>query len=133
MPRFFQYFRLSSWFIGYEESDMSEYDWRNASTYAYMMENDAEAFGREYLSRNEHFHREYMEALATGGEVTEAFAEKWGVRFRDHTRASQRSRLLDTRRLSARAPSRSDGEAASAERADPTCAPAGSRLPQRGR
>ncbi len=112
---------------------MSEYDWSKTAPYAYMTDHDAEAFGREYLSRNEHFHREYMEALATGGKVTEAFAEKWGVRFRDDARNWQQTRLLDPRRLSARASSRSYGEAASTERADSALAPVRSRLPRRRR
>lgn len=81
---------------------MSESDWRNAATYAYMRDHNAEAFGREYLSRNEAFHQEYTAAVAAGGEVTEAFAEKWGVRFRERNGSSEGRGLLDPRRLSAR-------------------------------
>lgn len=111
---------------------MSEYDWRNAAAYAYMRDHDAEAFSREYLSRNEAFHREYMAAVDAGGEVTEAFAEKWGIRFRRHEGNPEGTRLLDPRRLPACAASRAD-DATPAPRAHSTLTPDRSRLPGRRR
>ena len=112
---------------------MSEYDWRNAAAYAYMSDHDAEAFGSEYLSRNEAFHKEYMAAVAAGGEVTEAFAEKWGVRFRCDDGNTEGTRLLDPRRLSARAASGAGGTTAPAQRAHSALTPVWSRLPGRRR
>ncbi|MFB9948900.1 transcriptional regulator domain-containing protein [Rhizobium puerariae] len=112
---------------------MSEYDWRNPAAYAYMNEYDAEGFGYEYLRRNEYFYKEYMTA-SEDGEVNDAVASKWGIRFRSQKRPSHGTGAVDPRRLSPRASAASDDEEPTlVEQVNTTFTPVRGRLPRHRR
>lgn len=112
---------------------MSEYDWRNPAAYAYMNDYDAEGFGCEYLRRNEYFYKEYMTA-SEDGEVNDAVASKWGIRFRSPKRSSDGTGAVDRRRFSPRASAGSDDEEpAQVERGYTTFTPVRGRLPRHRR
>lgn len=88
---------------------MSGADWRSADAYEALRSLDAPAFAYEFLSRNPDFLADHARLSRMGrrGALTEAeaqaFAERWGVRFR-RRRRSRRRRIsaLDTPSLAER-------------------------------
>jgi len=71
---------------------MSRADWRAPGTYEDLRSLDAPGFAWEYLRRNPDFqqHRRKLERAARKGVLcqadAEAFAKRWGVRFRHRGR-----------------------------------------------
>ena len=68
---------------------MSRADWRSPDAYEHIRSLDASGFAWEFLRRNPVFRREHrkLEYASRRGTVdsaeTEAFAHRWGVRFRE--------------------------------------------------
>jgi hypothetical protein len=56
-------------------------NWRSDAAYDYVDDLYSPELAWEYLRRNPDYQREYRKALRLSGE--EAFAERWGLRFRD--------------------------------------------------
>lgn len=88
---------------------MSAADWRSAGAYEELRLRDAPAFAFEFLRRNPEFRTDHARLLRKSRgrplnvEDADAFAERWGVRFR--TRApwsSRNSRAVDTQGASER-------------------------------
>jgi hypothetical protein len=77
---------------------MSHADWRNPGAYEELRSLDAPAFAWEYLRRNPDFQqdrRKLEQANRRGAPnqtEVDAFARRWGVRFRRHHR-NKRSNL----------------------------------------
>jgi len=68
---------------------MSRFDWRAPGAYEELRSLDAPGFAWEYLRRNTDFQRERatLEAASLRRALTaaeqDAFAQRWGVRFRE--------------------------------------------------
>lgn len=75
---------------------MSRTDWRSAGAYEDLRSLDAPAFAWEYLRRNASFlqERRRLQRAANRGaldpEEADAFARRWGLRFREQYRNQQR-------------------------------------------
>ncbi len=71
---------------------MSNADWWAPGAYEDLRSLDAPGFAWEYLCRNSDFlkHRDRLDRSAREGVLSEAerdaFARRWGVRFREHGR-----------------------------------------------
>ena len=74
---------------------MSRADWRTPGAYEELRSLDAPGFAWEYLRRNSDFQqdRRKLERTARRGALsqaeTDAFARRWGVRFRKRRRDKQ--------------------------------------------
>ena len=74
---------------------MSRADWRTPAAYEELRSLDAPGFAWEYLRRNSDFQqdRRKLERLARRGTLNQAeadaFARRWGVRFRKRHRDEQ--------------------------------------------
>ena len=74
---------------------MSRADWRTPGAYEELRSLDAPGFAWEYLRRNPDFqqHRRKLERTARQGVLNQAeadaFARRWGVRFRKRHRNNQ--------------------------------------------
>ncbi len=74
---------------------MSRTDWRSAGAYEDLRSLDAPAFAWEYLRRNADFLRDRrkLKRAARRGALdpaeADAFARRWGLRFRKHLRDQQ--------------------------------------------
>jgi len=74
---------------------MSRADWRTPGAYEELRSLDAPGFAWEYLRRNPDFqqHRRKLERTARQGVLNQAeadaFARRWGVRFRQRHRNEQ--------------------------------------------
>ncbi|HUZ73387.1 MAG TPA: DUF2285 domain-containing protein [Stellaceae bacterium] len=72
---------------------MARADWRSASAYEDLWPLDAPAFAYEFLRRNTEFLSDYARFFragrrgATDPAEAEAFAQRWGVRFRSQARS----------------------------------------------
>lgn len=81
-----------------ETSPMSRTDWRSAGAYEDLRSFDAPAFAWEYLRRNANFLRERrkLQRAARRGALdpieADAFARRWGLRFREQHGNQQRER-----------------------------------------
>ncbi len=80
---------------------MSQVDWRSRNAYEHLRLFDGPAFAFEYLHRNSNFvqHSQELEEAATRDALdpaeADAFARRWGVRFRDGARPKSKSDHLD--------------------------------------
>jgi hypothetical protein len=78
-----------------ETTPMSRADWRTPGAYEELRSLDAPGFAWEYLRRNSDFQqdRRKLERTASRGALsqseTDAFARRWGVRFRWRCRHKQ--------------------------------------------
>lgn len=74
---------------------MSHVDWRSAAAYEDLRSLDAPAFAWEYLRRNANFlqERRRLQRAARRGALdpveADAFARRWGLRFREQYRNQQ--------------------------------------------
>jgi hypothetical protein len=85
-----------------EDTPMSTADWRSADAYQELRSLDAPAFAFEFLRRNPEFRADHArlarKARGRPLEVSDAdaFAERWGVRFRRRIAgASSKRRSMD--------------------------------------
>ena len=81
--------------LSVETAPMSRVDWRSPGTYEDLRSLDAPGFAWEYLRRNSDFQqdRRKLERAARRGGLNQAdadaFARRWGVRFRKRHRDKQ--------------------------------------------
>ena len=83
---------------------MGRVDWRSPEGYEELRSLDAPGFALEFLSRNPEFQRdrEALRQAASGGVLDpvseDAFAKRWGLRFRRSRRKrSRKRRRMDPR------------------------------------
>lgn len=68
---------------------MLSIDWRAPAAYRHTKTMPAAGFAWEYLRRNDEYRHEYQELAASqqpDAHTLEAFAQRWGLRFRRRPR-----------------------------------------------
>jgi hypothetical protein len=98
---------------------MSAAEWRSAGAYEDLRSLDAPAFAFEFLRRNPEFLKDHARLArksrhrALDPKDTEAFAQRWGLRFRPRiTQASRNRRTVDGQSIPGRRhPGKGDGRA----------------------
>jgi|SRR5690242_9758177 hypothetical protein len=80
---------------------MARADWRSVSAYEELRQLDAPAFAYEFLLRNPDFLSDHVRLARSSRNRTldaveaEAFARRWGVRFRAKLKSRATRRTLD--------------------------------------